>query len=642
MKIFELHFNPGLREEQAFDSFIYDPENVYEKKLGTLCLLGEIQNALPESKGFLNKLAQVIKKNYYTFSAKTSEKALSQSLKTANNFLSEEVKKDNVGWLGNLNLAVLSLDKSGLVFSKTGRLKILLIRGGTVNDIGRNLNLQEIEPYPLKVFFNVVSGKLIADDVILVLTEEVFKFFSQEGLIGKIKNLSQNNKEINEKILKEMLPSSLFSKTKGSKVSGLCLFIVNKEEPKQIGLRTGFSAKKSPAQRISFQKKKKHFFEQVFYFLAGLLFKAREIKLFHFPATAGGKFKFNFCRWKKSKKSLKRKSVEKIKEAAKKNHRPLVNLIEVRNKKTILLKLKRYKEKLNVSKLKRILLLMLVLIFFLFLGFLIFRKAGQKNENDIKKTLIEIKKEINRADNFLTFQDKEKANLLLQESWRKISLLSGEKSSLKADISSLKKSIEARLNKLNNLEIIEKPELVEKTASDLFPALPSPSLQSPSFSFNFDLSSLYLSNLYFLDKRSCEIVKYPYLTGRRQWGLPQRWMKDKSHCSNPKSMTIDNSIWILNQDNSVSRYYKGFYKETIIFKIFPFLTNVSEIKTSADTPYLYLLEPSQKRIIIADKTGKIVRQFQSGKFDNLKNLAFSKDGKIIYVLNGLKVYQIKL
>ena len=36
MQIFELHFNPRQKEEETFDSFVFQPENVYEKKLGSL------------------------------------------------------------------------------------------------------------------------------------------------------------------------------------------------------------------------------------------------------------------------------------------------------------------------------------------------------------------------------------------------------------------------------------------------------------------------------------------------------------------------------------------------------------------------------------------------------------------------------
>ena len=41
-----------------------------------------------------------------------------------------------------------------------------------------------------------------------------------------------------------------------------------------------------------------------------------------------------------------------------------------------------------------------------------------------------------------------------------------------------------------------------------------------------------------------------------------------------------------------------------------------------------------------DKTGQVFQQFQSEKFDNLSDLAFSEDGKTLYVLNGETIYKI--
>jgi len=73
---------------------------------------------------------------------------------------------------------------------------------------------------------------------------------------------------------------------------------------------------------------------------------------------------------------------------------------------------------------------------------------------------------------------------------------------------------------------------------------------------------------------------------------------------------------------------------------FPAAENLSKIFTSSSLPYLYILEPAQKRIIILNKSGEIIKQFQSEKFDNLLDFAISQNGKTIWLLNGLKVYQL--
>ena len=104
-------------------------------------------------------------------------------------------------------------------------------------------------------------------------------------------------------------------------------------------------------------------------------------------------------------------------------------------------------------------------------------------------------------------------------------------------------------------------------------------------------------------------------------------------------MATNGNVWILNKDNSVSRYFGGDFKETLNLLLFPYPKELSKIASQADS--LYLLEPVQNRVIILAKTGEILKQFQSEKFDTLKDFALSKDGKTIWLLNGSKVYRIK-
>lgn len=593
MQVFELHFNPKLKEDQIFDSFVYEPENIYEKNLGSLYVIGELRNTLPQNLKLLDDIAKAIKKNYYTFSQKFPEKALSQSLKKTNEYLAEKVKKENVSWLGNLNFAVFSLKDSNLIFTKTGDIKILLLRAGQIIDIGKNLDLREIEPYPLKIFLNVVSGELTQDDKILVLTKEIFEFFLQQNLLTKI----AQTENIDGKKIKEILPSSLFTNGEGSKVSGICLLSVVKTE----------STKKGKA--ILFQKEEKFSPFQIF---SPLLKPFRKIPKPNFRKISLPKI---------PKIHLPKIPIKKKSEGAvAKPQEPVVEKLY---------------QKTNI---KKKLILILILAFILLLGFLIFKQAVERKENEIRTSLAEIQEKVNQAESFLIFKNEEEANALFKEAWKEILPLTETKSS---DIIDLKQSIEENLENLNKLEKIENPELINEPAPKLFSSPSSSLVDSPSFEFNFDLSVSYLSNLYFLDKKTCEIIKYSHL-GTLNWGSPKKWMKDKGPCSEPKSMTVDGSVWILNKDNSVLRYYAGSFQKTIIPDFFPFPKNITQIKTKADVPYLYLLEPVKNRVIIIDKTGKIIKQFQSEKFDKLKDLDISSDGKTIYLLNDSKVYRVEM
>lgn len=211
MRVFELHFNPRNKGERAFDSFVYEPESAEESQLGSLCTAGELSRVLPQNAHFLDVLSFSLKDAYY------KKAGFEEALKEANSFLEKETKKGNVGWLGNLNFAVISINNSILNFTKVGNIKILLVRDGEILDISQNLELQDTEPYPLKVFSNTASGKLSPEDKIFILTKDIFSALSKkDDLLGQLNGISD------EKEFK-----SFFSRNRAalSETSGICLLI---------------------------------------------------------------------------------------------------------------------------------------------------------------------------------------------------------------------------------------------------------------------------------------------------------------------------------------------------------------------------------------------------------------------------------
>ena len=218
MQIFEFHFNPKDKTNLIFDNFYYEPENVYERKLGNLCIVGSLKYTPPKNVKFLDNLAKTIKENYYQASIYAPKKSLEETLKRANDFLEKIAKEGDVSWLGNLSLSVISLKDLELNFTKVGDLKIFLLRNNQIIDIEQKLKFDEIEPYPLKVFGNIVTGKLAENDIILVLSKETAEIFQNEKLLEKIVSISTCEQHIIEKILNSKKEQLL-------KNPGICLLI---------------------------------------------------------------------------------------------------------------------------------------------------------------------------------------------------------------------------------------------------------------------------------------------------------------------------------------------------------------------------------------------------------------------------------
>jgi len=171
-------------------------------------------------------------------------------------------------------------------------------------------------------------------------------------------------------------------------------------------------------------------------------------------------------------------------------------------------------------------------------------------------------------------------------------------------------------------------------------------LEEPYPYFSFDDFTVFRNHLYFLDKNLGEIIRYPYL-GNLKWGSAKLWLaREEKKAIEARSLAVDGSIWLIshhqkNGRETLSQYRLGRLREKVVLEIFPEPKEFKKIFTSATLPYLYLLEPIQKRIVVIDKKGEIIKQFQSQKFDNLLDFGVSDDGKIIWLLNGLKVYQIQ-
>ena len=647
MQIFELHFNPK-KENHAFNTFLSEPQNDAERKKGSLYMAGEITSPLLKPEEFLGKLASIIKKSFYSQKL-NPESSLTASLKSTNDFLGEEVKKENVGWLGNLNFAVVSIKDYNLVFSKTGDIKLMLIRQGKIANIGKNLSLEGVDPYPVKIFFNVASGKLAENDILLVLSNNVFEFIKEKGILKTL----ANSQDVNPKKIKELLPQSLFTKGEGSNISGFSLIFLLKDQPK-----TPLSALLQPKEIV-----KKHNIFPVSIITKPIKDTFSKVK------QAIPKKKIKLPKIKNPFVSIKSPAVEKLKKP---------------------------------SNIKKKAMLVIAFSAFLLLGFIVFRVAQNRSEKDLIKAFNKVEQKVKEAESLLLAQNQEEADKLLKEAFKEIIPLTEKNISITPSILSLKETIEGNLERLNNLENIESPEtafiidnfnpgkiaastgniylynnsnvvqkIVIKTGekqfieiSDNIKSVDSSSgailahagenkvyyskkeiwegkeLNIPSsYQTSFDLFSSYLFNLYFIDKESCDITKYPYLTNF-QWGPPKLWHEDFGKtCFNPLSVAIDGSIWVLNQDNTITRYHTGEFQENIELDIFPFPEGFKEINIRNN---LYILEPKNNRVIILSKDGKIIKQFQSERFDNLKSFALSENGKTIYLLNNSTVFKIEL
>lgn len=641
MRVFEFHFNPQVKKDKIFDTFYYEPENVYEKRLGYLFLAGELSNALPSQERFLKNLARTIKTQFYSFKNNLPAAALKNTLKQTNEFLQKVAKEGDVRWISHLNFAILNLCfkkkqskkrpiKYRLNFTKTGDIGIFLCRSGKILDIGQNLKQEEIEPYPLKIFFNIAFGNLEQKDRILIMSQEMAEIFVNQGIAEKIASLPfLEEKPLNE-ILNEVQKD----------ITGICLLIGLEKEPAFAKVTAGKQRKLVFRPKIlshlpkiqipSFFGKKDMRYPVDIAYLKRIFKRKNANLIFIFVVLLG-----LAAGWAK--------------------------IEENRQKAQILAKLEIAQEKINEAKSLLIsnedqkaneLFLQALQEIEPFFTTTVLEQEISQMKNTIEAELFGLNKMVMIEEPELVYQftfHHDNGEGFLPEKMiffqSKLYFFSPYFGNV-YELENKKVRLISTEQRFQQAVAIESAVLFFQKPNLIFPLLIDQKIGEPiSLSGSLEGTELenissFRSNLYFLDKKGEQIIKFSYL-GDLQWGDSQRWSAPHQNIGGG-SAVVDGGVWVLKGENSIDRYYAGQLQKTLEIKIFPFCQQPSKIWSSSALPYLYILEPNQKRIIVLDKQSQIVKQFQSEKFDNLKDFAVSENGKAIYLLNGSSVYLISL
>lgn len=162
------------------------------------------------------------------------------------------------------------------------------------------------------------------------------------------------------------------------------------------------------------------------------------------------------------------------------------------------------------------------------------------------------------------------------------------------------------------------------------------SIITPQEHFSITDIKTYNNRLYILDNSNSQIYRLNR-TGTG-FGAGKNWLPIAEGLNDAVSFAIDGSIYVLKSNGEVLKFYAGEKQDFKTKSIDPPLQNPTKILTSSELKYVYILEPSAKRVVVVDKDGKLTRQYSSEKFDNLKDIVVDEAEKKIYLLNGDTVY----
>jgi len=152
----------------------------------------------------------------------------------------------------------------------------------------------------------------------------------------------------------------------------------------------------------------------------------------------------------------------------------------------------------------------------------------------------------------------------------------------------------------------------------------------------------YGSRLYLYDKASNNV--YSYNKTLRGYSGQQAWILDTKQL--PKdvvSLAIDGSLYTLSKDGIIKEFFKGELAEDFsVEEIGPKLAAPTKIFTTVDHKNLYVLDPSENRVVIFNKQGALLRQVFLDPLVKLTDVAVSSNEETLYLLAGTKVLKVSL
>jgi len=153
-------------------------------------------------------------------------------------------------------------------------------------------------------------------------------------------------------------------------------------------------------------------------------------------------------------------------------------------------------------------------------------------------------------------------------------------------------------------------------------------------------AAIYNLSLYTIDAAHNQLYKH----SRTQAGYDRgtEWLGDTIDLSDATSLSIDGDIYILKKSGSVVKLNRGASIPFGLDQIDPAINNPSVLWTSANVEYIYILEPTNKRVLIFDKRGGFVGQHTHEAWVRPTDMVVDEKRGDIYILDQNTVYTFDL
>jgi hypothetical protein len=183
------HFTVIGREKDSFiESYIGErvihTHDEGDKNLGEFFLIVEILNKMEEGEDVGDTIVEAFRKKFYEVSDHDDYTRFEEALKSVNDAVRKMEEEDGL-ILSHLNMAIGALVDNDLFLSQSNDAEVYLARGGNVSNISEGLSGGGRKKKGADVFENIASGVLQEGDRVLFSSARLFRYISKTEM-GKL------------------------------------------------------------------------------------------------------------------------------------------------------------------------------------------------------------------------------------------------------------------------------------------------------------------------------------------------------------------------------------------------------------------------------------------------------------------------
>ncbi len=152
---------------------------------------------------------------------------------------------------------------------------------------------------------------------------------------------------------------------------------------------------------------------------------------------------------------------------------------------------------------------------------------------------------------------------------------------------------------------------------------------------------VYNRRLYTLDSQGGMIWKHDAI--KTGFGPGSEWLTDKSASLNDSAdIAIDGDVFVSKNNGLIAKFTKGISQQFTLLGLDPDLGPGARLSTYNDVPYLYVLDPENKRLIVFEKTGRLVGQLTNDTLKNPTGMVIDSVAKTVYLLDSGRLLKAAL